>query len=150
MDATVRGASFRFISTHHDGDCLPLTSAFQQAQAAELLHGPGATDLPLLLVGDLNSPADGSGVTYNALTGGTPPLTDVWTASGFGVGLTCCQADDLRNVDSSLTQRIDFVLFRGRFTPLAAVTVGDQPLFKTQSGMWPPDHAGVVAALIPQ
>ena len=38
------------------------------------------------------------------------PLTDVWIRSGRGTGLTCCQAADLRNVDSMLTQRSDFVL----------------------------------------
>lgn len=150
VDATVRRRTFRFLSTHLDGDCLPFTSAIQQAQADELVNGPGGTNLPLILVGDLNSAADGSGVTYNKLTAAAAGFTDAWMVSGFGVGLTCCQADDLRNVDSSLTQRIDFVLFRGGFTPLASVTVGDEPLFKTQSGMWPSDHAGVVAALILQ
>jgi len=44
--------------------------SIQQAQAAELLAGAGATDLPLALVGDLNSPADGNGTTYNTLRGG--------------------------------------------------------------------------------
>jgi len=46
---------------------LPVTSSFRQAQAAELLANPAATDLPLVLVGDFNSPGDGTGVTYNAL-----------------------------------------------------------------------------------
>lgn len=150
VDATVRRRTFRFLSTHLDGDCLPFTSAYQQAQAAELIAGPGATDLPVVLVGDLNSPADGSGVTYNTLTGATAGLTDTWTMSGLGAGLTCCQADDLRNNESSLTQRIDLVLFRGAFTPLAAITIGDRPVFKTSSGMWPSDHAGVVAGLLLQ
>jgi endonuclease/exonuclease/phosphatase family metal-dependent hydrolase len=149
VDARVRGRSFRFLSTHLDGDCLPFTTAIQQAQSAELLAGPAATDLPVVLVADLNSPADGTGVTYNTLTGAAG-FTDTWTASGIGVGLTCCQADDLRNSSSSLTQRIDFVLFRGPFTPLAAITVGDQRVFKTPSGMWPSDHAGIVAALLPR
>lgn len=40
VDAKVRGKSFRFISTHLDGDCLPFTSAIQRAQAAEILAGP--------------------------------------------------------------------------------------------------------------
>ena len=92
-----------------------------------MLAGPGATNLPLVLVGDLNSLADGSGMTYNTLTGANGSLADVWIRSGRGAGLTCCQAADLRNVDSMLTQRSDFVLFRGGFTPLTARTVGDQP-----------------------
>jgi hypothetical protein len=42
---------------------LDALAARQEAQAAEVSAGPGATELPLILVGDLNSPADGSGVT---------------------------------------------------------------------------------------
>jgi endonuclease/exonuclease/phosphatase family metal-dependent hydrolase len=148
VDATVRDRRFRFISTHLDGDCLPVTSAIQQAQAAELLAGPGATDLPIVVVGDFNSPADGTGVTYNKLTAAPSGLADAWTLSGLASGLTCCQADDLRNVTSSLTTRIDFVLFRGPFTPVIAITVGDHALSKTRTGMWPSDHAGVVAGLL--
>jgi hypothetical protein len=65
VDARIRGSSFRVVSTHLDGDCLPFTPAFQRAQAHELLAVPLVTSLPLLLLGDLNSPADGTGVTYN-------------------------------------------------------------------------------------
>ena len=144
VDAKVRGQEFRMLSTHLDGDCLPYTG-FQQAQAAELLAGPAATDLPLLLVGDLNSPGDSTGVTYNNLM--TAGFSDAWTQAGSGPGLTCCQAADLLNGASTLNRRIDFVLFRGEFTALGADVVGEEPSDRTPSGMWPSDHAGVVAVL---
>ena len=144
VDAKVRGQEFRMVSTHLDGDCLPYTG-FQQAQAAELLAGPAATDLPLLLVGDLNSPGDGTGVTYNNLM--TAGFSDAWTQAGSGPDLTCCQAADLLNVASTLNRRIDFVLFRGEFTALEADVVGEESSDMTPSSMWPSDHAGVVAVL---
>jgi endonuclease/exonuclease/phosphatase family metal-dependent hydrolase len=146
VDAKTRGQSFRFVNTHLDGDCFPVTAAIQQAQAAEVLAGPGATGLPLIIVGDLNSPADGTGTTYNALM--SAGLFDAWMLAGSGPGLSCCQADDLLNPTSLLDRRIDVVLFRGGFTALQAHIVGDNPADRTPSGLWPSDHAGFAAALV--
>jgi len=145
VDAKIRGKAFRFITTHLDGDCLPFTSAIQQAQAAELLAGPAATDLPVVLVGDLNSPGDGTGVTYNTVM--AAGFADAGVLGGVGSTLTCCQAADLLNPVSILFTRIDFVLFRGGFSVLGAEVVGDDPLDRTPSGLWPADHAGVVGTL---
>ena len=142
VDAMIRGVPFRLLSTHLDGDCLPFTQ-FQRAQAAELLEGPAATGLPLILLGDLNSPADGTGVTYNDLR--LADFSDAWSVAGRnGAGLTCCQ-EDLWSAASTLDRRIDFVLLRGSLHALAAVVTGDQP---TQAApVWPSDHAGVAALL---
>ena len=144
VDAKIRGKSFRFISTHLDGDCLPYTG-FQQAQAAEVLGGPAATDLPVVLVGDLNSPGDGSGVTYNNLI--VAGFGDAAVLGGVGGTFTCCQADDILNPVSILDRRIDVVLFRSGFTVLGTEIVGELPSDRTPSGLWPSDHAGVVSRL---
>ena len=77
VDATVRGKTFRFITTHLEppGEPLdPALAAIQVAQANELLQGPSHTGLPVILVGDFNSNADGGGAldqtdTYDALVG---------------------------------------------------------------------------------
>ncbi len=152
VDVKVRGKQFRLISTHLDGDCFfnpPFTPVYQRAQVAELLAGPAVTDLPLVLIGDLNSPGDGSGITYNDVM--AAGFSDVWTLAGSGPDFTCCQANDLLNPVSALYMRIDFVLFRGDFTALAADVVGDDPTEMTPSGLWPADHAGVVGVLqLPQ
>jgi endonuclease/exonuclease/phosphatase family metal-dependent hydrolase len=149
VDAKVRGRSFRFVSTHLDGDCLPVTSGIQQAQAVELVAGPVSTELPIVLVGDLNSPPDGGGVGYNVFT--SAGFSDAWSLGGVGQGLSCCQDDDLLNAVSKLTSRIDFVLFRGDFTVRRATIVGDNPAARTGSGLWPSDHAGfVVEVAIPK
>jgi len=145
VDAKIRGASLRFLSTHLDGDCLPVTSSIQRAQARELLAGPAATEVPTVLVGDLNSPADGTGDAYNDLI--SAGFSDVWPVAGNGAGLTCCQADDLLNVASILDRRIDLILFRGGLATIEAVIVGDDASRRTASGLWPSDHAGVTATL---
>jgi|SRR5216684_8942764 len=120
--------------------------AIQVAQANELLQGPGNTDLPLVFVGDLNSNADGSSTpTYgNLIAAG---FADVWNIAGSGSGFTCCQADDLLNPISSLSSRIDLVLFRGDFDVIDVDIVGEDPDDRTPSGLWPSDHAGVMATL---
>ena len=146
VDVKIRGKSFRLISTHLDRACLPPDPfAIQRAQAAEVLRGPAATGLPVVLVGDFNSPSDGTGLTYNNLI--AAGFADAALAEGVGGIPTCCQAADLLNPASSLTSRIDFVLFRGAFTVLGADVVGDNPADRTPSGLWPSDHGGVAATL---
>jgi endonuclease/exonuclease/phosphatase family metal-dependent hydrolase len=142
VDVAIRGKAFRLINTHLDAACLPFTSAIQQAQAAELLAGPAATDLPVVLAGDLNSPGDGTGATYNNLIGAG--FVDAAVEAGVGSIPTCCQAPDLLNPASILDRRSDYVLSRTGFTVLAADIVGDDSEDRTTSGLWPSDHAGVV------
>jgi endonuclease/exonuclease/phosphatase family metal-dependent hydrolase len=112
-----------------------------------LLAGPANTSLPVIVVGDFNSPADGSGTpTYSHFIGAG--FTDSWSATHPGeTGNTGRHADDLRNAIPDLTQRIDFVLFRGDLSALDADVLGDELQDRTPSGLWPSDHAGVAARL---
>lgn len=143
IDAKVRGKSFRFVTTHLDNECLPFTSAVQEAQAAELIAGPGSTALPILFAGDFNSPAE-TGATYSRIL--NAGFQDVWTTA-IGSGPTCCQDSDLLNGPSLLDERIDFVFFRGNWKVIGAANVGQNPESRTFSGLWPSDHAGVVTTL---
>src|SRR5205807_5882838 len=59
VDVTKHARTFRFATTHLD----PIAGEAQAAQAQEFLHGPAATTLPMIWVGDLNSDADASTVT---------------------------------------------------------------------------------------
>jgi endonuclease/exonuclease/phosphatase family metal-dependent hydrolase len=146
VDVWSRGTSFRFVSTHLDGDCLPYTSAIQVAQAQELVNGPADTTLPVLLVGDVNaSPGDSQPSAYSALVGAG--FVDAWNLVGAGDGFTCCQADDLSNVTSTLSSRIDVVLLNGDFVVRRVTTMGDLPSDRTTSGLWPSDHARLSATL---
>ena len=152
VDVKLRGRRVRFLNTHLE----PSSSAVQVAQANELLAGPADTRLPLIFLGDFNSPAEGTGSpTYaNLLAAG---FADAWSqAEPRAAGPTCCHASNLLDALPTLDRRIDLVLLRGgqgRRGPLvarSAEVVGDHPGDKLgPSGLWPSDHAGVVATLRP-
>jgi endonuclease/exonuclease/phosphatase family metal-dependent hydrolase len=146
VDVKVRGKSFRFISTHLDFTCLAVTDAIQRAQAAELLAGPAATKLPLVLAGDFNSDAFSGGATYMDLIAAR--FRDAAADAGIGSLPTCCQDANLLNPASLQDTRIDLVLFRGGFDVLDADVFGNDPEDRTPSGLWPSDHAGVTATLV--
>ena len=160
VDVKIRGQRFRLLNTHLE----PLSAAVQLAQANELLAGPADTALPLVLLGDFNSRADGTGTpTYATILGAG--FTDAWSEAMPGAsGFTCCHDANLRNPFPTLDERIDLVLFRGDregddadeggpddgggFVARHAEVVGDEPEDRlVASGLWPSDHAGVVVEL---
>lgn len=146
VDVWSRGASFRLISTHLDGDCLPYASAVQVAQAREILDDLAGANLPIVLLGDVNaSPEDPAPSAYGELAGFG--FIDAWSLAGETDGYTCCQADDLSNLTSLLDSRIDVVLLHGDVVVRTVSTTGDTPADRTPSGLWPSDHAGVMATL---
>ena len=134
----IRGKQFRFVTTHLEA----FSPAVRNAQAAELLAGPAETGLPVVLVGDLNSGPGFDLGAYTALQSGG--FADAWAG---GPGITCCFAADLSDAGATLTKRIDVVLTRGGFETVSADVVGEDPADRTSSGLWPSDHAGVVATL---
>lgn len=103
--------------------------------------------LPLIITGDLNSNADGTGTpTYGLFI--AEGFHDTWLEVGKGPGFTCCQDADLLNAQSGLNIRIDFILFKNGWKPIKADVVGDEQQDRTSKGLWPSDHAGVSAKLI--
>jgi hypothetical protein len=150
VDAKVRGQTFRFINTHLEAESTnPLINQIQVAQALEILAGPANTDLSVILVGDFNSRADGTGTPTYGILLGAGRFADVWTVThpGGELGNTWGHAPDLRNTTVNLTQRLDLVLFRGDLRAFDADIVGDELGDRTASGLWPSDHAGVVATI---
>lgn len=149
VDATLHGRTARVVSTHLE----PFHPVVQVAQARELLAGPADTPLPVVLLGDLNSAADGGGAggpsdtpTYDNLI--AAGFVDAWTATrGDQKGETWGHDEDLRNPEPNLTVRIDFVLTRGAIAASSANRVGEELGDRTASGLWPSDHAGVWAVL---
>jgi Endonuclease/Exonuclease/phosphatase family len=155
VDLSIRGEPVRLINTHLDGDCSDVAPAIQLAQAQEILRGPvqEAKDknLPVILLGDLNSKADRTGTaTYAELLKPEVGFADAWAEVGpdSHPAYTCCQDANLLNEDSHLSDRRDFVLFlSGALQATDAEVVGANPADRTPSGMWSSDHAGVVADL---
>jgi endonuclease/exonuclease/phosphatase family protein len=150
VDATRSGRTFRFATTHLD----PISGLAQQLQANEFLAGPGRTTLPIIWVGDFNSDAKATVITgvpsatatYESII--ASGFTDTWAARHpSNPGFTCCQATNLLNPTSTLTERVDLVLTRGPFHVGKASLVGEEAPDRLPSGLWPSDHAGVVVNL---
>jgi hypothetical protein len=53
----------------------------------------------------------------------------------------------LLNARSQLSHRIDLIMLRGAFTVEDISLIGNKPSDRTPSGLWPSDHAGIVATL---
>jgi endonuclease/exonuclease/phosphatase family metal-dependent hydrolase len=123
--------TFRFVNTHLEA----YDEGTRAAQRDELLARFDGG--PVILVGDFNATPDRVGMPGDYL--------DAWTA-GTGPGHTCGQAPDLANEQSRLNERIDYVWVRGaRVTGCSLI--GADPSDRTCGGLWPSDHAGVLATL---
>lgn len=151
VDVLAGDTGFRFVNTHLE----TFVPQIQVLQAQQLLGVLAAELLPVAMVGDFNSEADGSTTpTYGMVTelGG---FTDAWPPQGGG--FTCCHADDLTNLQADLDQRIDFVFLRGDFGlgppgflgGVQSELLGDKPSDRTPSGLYPSDHVGIVTAIQP-
>ena len=154
IDATVAGVTYRVVNTHLEAtlEALPgtlqATQAIRVAQTQELVASLSTETLPVILLGDFNTPAP-DGPAYKLLLDAA--YMDAWQADPVGSGNTCCQAADLRNETSELSKRIDQIFIKGvslrEGAAIRTATVGDQTEDKTDRGLWPSDHAGVVAHL---
>jgi endonuclease/exonuclease/phosphatase family metal-dependent hydrolase len=158
-DVTVGGKAYRIVNTHFE----PRQPAVQvqQAQAAELVAALAGEELPVILMGDLNSgPADQDpAAPYRQLS--AAGFGDAWShrvprdPRGDEPGYTCCQDADLRNASPTLVERIDLILVRNDFGilprsivgPSRTEVIGDEQADRTASGLWPSDHAGVVSTM---
>ena len=67
-----------------------------------------------------------------------------------GNALTCCHFADLRSDSVDLTERIDHILLANMPVEpeVDAWILGDELGDRTPSGLWPSDHAGVVAIVV--
>lgn len=154
LHARIGEQRVQFVSTHLEPAPIPELLAIQQAQAAELLTTLTHENSPVILVGDLNSQAQ-TGATYQYLI--AQGFNDGWLERRNvqeTQGNTCCHDYDLRNTTIHLDQRIDLILFRNArhanacaYKSIAVHVVGDELNDRTTSGMWPSDHAGVVARM---
>jgi len=140
VDVKYRDQSLRFVSTHLES----FHPAFRQLQAAELATVLAGEARPVILVGDLNSHPGTEGEAILAAAG----FEDVWPAlHPTRPGFTCCFLEDLTKTQgAALSERIDYVLTRGALRPGKASVLGAKRSSRVD-GLWPSDHAGVLAAV---
>ena len=142
IDATVSGTTYRVINTHLES----FLKDIRVAQAQELIDGLAKETLPIILLGDFNTPAPDGTAYQMFLSAG---YIDTWQMDSEGTGYTCCQTKELQNEVSEHYERIDQIFVRNLELPASIMTntVGDKPSERLASGSWPSDHAGVVAHL---
>ncbi|KRF34079.1 endonuclease/exonuclease/phosphatase family protein [Nocardioides sp. Soil805] len=153
VDVTTRRASFRFVNSHLEAFGIPGVDAeaVRVAQVGELLAAQDAVAaqsgvLPMVYVGDYNSDAPDA-PAYSRLLAGVGQ--DAWTRSHRrNPGFTCCFGATVSDPDNPLTERIDLVLAGTDVKAPRADIVGEELGDRTASGLWPSDHAGVVAQLV--
>ncbi len=155
------GVPYHFVTTHLEIQALAPVHA---AQAAELINVVLAgLEGVTIVAGDLNSDPENPDTpswtpTYDDMI--RAGFTDAWQRtrhSSRDSGFTCCQDPNLRNGPSLLDQRVDFVLVRLSDHPsksgkirgsMKVEIVGEEQEDRTPTnGLWPADHAGLVAAL---
>jgi endonuclease/exonuclease/phosphatase family metal-dependent hydrolase len=146
-DAKVRGSHpFRFVNTHLEA-FQPLIRA---AQAGELVAptGPATSDLPVVLLGDLNSDDDTvegeDRLAYEALLAAgmverstNDPLSCCLKSSLLAVGKGGSEADFDHQVDHVMTRDPEEITLK------SSSVSGIQPV----NGFWNSDHAGLFSAL---
>ena len=137
VDLRGAGEALRVINTHiefYDANVQP-------AQVTELLEGPASTAPRVILTGDFNCRPETP--AWNRLVR-QHGFTDAWTA-GSGDGMTSSRDADLRG--GTLYERIDWILCGDGIDVSDANLVGVEEDDRI-GGMWPSDHAGVLATVI--
>lgn len=151
VDVKLEGAWFTFVSTHLEA----YHPGVRTGQAFELAAALAGVEGRLVVVGDMNSRPDGSdvdgGAAYQLLRQAC--FADAWAELTGELGYTSGWDEDLTLTEDpdtgeplELYERIDLVLLRGGLVPVSASVVGDEPSDRL-GGLWPSDHAGVVATL---
>jgi endonuclease/exonuclease/phosphatase family metal-dependent hydrolase len=134
------GSEFAFFTTHTEAyDAISRNRQRDELLAAVDKVAP--QPMPVALVGDFNATPDQVGLPVD--------FRDAWVAAGRDPAApdaaTSGQAADLRNAESSLDTRIDFVFVRGMdVEDCRTVGASDED---RGHGVWPSDHACVVADL---
>jgi endonuclease/exonuclease/phosphatase family metal-dependent hydrolase len=153
VDVNLGGAHFTFANTHlevsgggNDPRAAALLLPLQEAQAADLLTLLNPVAGPVVLVGDFNSPAGAPMKSSYAAIADKGKFTDAYATTNSGMpGFTCCT--DIAAPAPNHSSRIDVVFFRGGVTAQSVEIVGVDPAKRSPMGLWPSDHAGVVASL---
>lgn len=144
VDAGIGDRTLRFVATHLEVGSPAAAAQVQLAQVDELLDGPARTSLPVVLAGDFNARPGRPAYARLREAG----YDDAWTRTNPDdvPGFTCCRGASLDNPADVLKRRIDLIFTRGDIVATECVAVGDQP-DDFRAGLWPSDHAGVVARL---
>jgi endonuclease/exonuclease/phosphatase family metal-dependent hydrolase len=137
-DIAFRGLTARYVCTQLE----PRSGSVRRNQAAQLIDSLSGDAGPVIIMGDFGA-GPNSTLCQQFIDAGYAGLGDFDLLDGP----TCCQAPDLLNSASALDVRTDHVLLRGTLSPVSAERVGHRQSDRTPGGLWPSDHAGVLAKI---
>ncbi len=168
VDAEVCGETYRFVNTHLEIASEPggVFRLIQTAQMNQLLTRVLINETkPILLVGDFNSSPEHV-PDIGCIPDGTycdeyiPPYMQATMFAGYldawelifwpRDGYTSGFDEFVSDPTAELYERIDLILIKPKdkeIKNVIAITTGDQPFSMTSGGLWPSDHAGVVARI---
>jgi endonuclease/exonuclease/phosphatase family metal-dependent hydrolase len=145
VDAQFYGHTFHYIDTHLES----FDANVRELQGDELRAGPASTSLPVIIAMDSNAQAFPLPQDPTYLDFRSAGYKDVWSRLfPRRAGLTCCQDEADNNSVSQLYQRIDLVLTHGSVTPWGAALIGADRRSRLPDGLWPSDHAALVAGVV--
>ncbi|HEY3619070.1 MAG TPA: endonuclease/exonuclease/phosphatase family protein [Candidatus Sulfotelmatobacter sp.] len=139
-----RGKNYKFVTTHLE----TFSPDIQAAQTNELISGPLASDLPVILAGDLNSDANQpswqNGPAFQILE--AAQFQDVWSqVHPLDPGLTWPLFAEDPPAAATPRQRIDLILTHGNgIKNRTILETGLAPA----NGTWGSDHAGVFGSFV--
>jgi endonuclease/exonuclease/phosphatase family metal-dependent hydrolase len=150
VDVTYRGTPLRFVTAHPES----FADIVENIQVGELIAGvanPYVAGRAVIMAADFNTNA--LAPEHSAFRGGYELITengfiDAWAATESKPALTCCQLNSLTNPVSQLNQEIDFVFVQGYLATSIVpenVRLTGNKLDSLVNGLWPSDHAGLVA-----
>lgn len=146
IDTFIRGDRVRVILSHLETEAV---AQVQYAQAMELLAGPAATSIPVLLMGDFNTDPlrrDGT-ATYSLFT--QAGFKDSWLELNKSIpegGLTWGHDPLLANPNDPFETRIDLVLYRGAILMPTAAEPIDIVTGLASAPLWATDHKALEAS----
>lgn len=163
VDAQIEDRAVRIVNTHLEVRCPDPTnedSALVQSMQAQELIGfltlfPKPEAVPTILLGDINSSPEDMPIPSSTYGDISPPYMqlvhadyiDTWTLRpGKPKGYTCCYNEDLSEW-GHLSERIDMIFTDVMPDRVKANVVGNNKSDRTDSGLWPSDHAGVVGRI---
>ena len=150
-EVSVGGKSYRVTNTHLEA--APV-EALRAAQAAELIAVHANETLPVIFLGDFNTPAT-LNTTYQMVV--AAGYKDAWinntetysyNSPGNTYGHYGGEYGDLSSESINMVERIDFAFVRSSTDPTwgPVVVVGDE-VCERGFGLWASDHAGLIAQL---
>ena len=146
VDAKIGKKSFRFVSTHLEA----YDPAIGEKQMIQLLGGPlKSKKTQSILVGDFNSAPPGSNANDRGAQRKANAYSRAIRADFFNPlpkRSTCCFAEDLRKTTTPLESWIDHIVVRPKARVVKSSIVGNKTANRGE-GLWPSDHAGIVATL---